>query len=56
VRHYGAMARLEVAPEEIARLAAMREEVAAFFKTLGFHYVAVDLNGYRLGSLNEVLK
>lgn len=56
VRHHGAMARLEVAPGEIERLVAMREEVTAYFKSMGFTYVSVDLNGYRLGSLNEVLK
>jgi uncharacterized protein len=56
VRHHGAMARLEVAPGEIERLAGMREEVTAYFKSLGFTYVSVDLSGYRLGSLNEVLK
>jgi pyridinium-3,5-biscarboxylic acid mononucleotide sulfurtransferase len=56
VRHHGNMARLEVAPEEIERLTALREQVTVHFKTLGFNYVAVDLSGYRLGSLNEVLK
>jgi pyridinium-3,5-biscarboxylic acid mononucleotide sulfurtransferase len=56
VRHHGNLARLEVASEEIERLVALREQVAAYFKTLGFNYVAADLTGYRLGSLNEVLK
>ena len=56
VRHHGQLARLEVAPGEIEKLAAQREQVSAYFKTLGFNYVAADLNGYRLGSLNEVLK
>jgi pyridinium-3,5-biscarboxylic acid mononucleotide sulfurtransferase len=56
VRHHGAMARLEVAPGEIERLIAIREDVTAYFKSLGFTYVSVDLSGYRLGSLNEVLK
>jgi uncharacterized protein len=56
VRHHGQLARLEVAPVEIERLASMRQPVSDYFKSLGFHYVAVDLNGYRLGSLNEVLK
>jgi uncharacterized protein len=56
VRHHGTMARLEVATDEINRLIAMREEVAAYFKTMGFTYVSADLSGYRLGSLNEVLK
>lgn len=56
VRHHGQLARLEVAPDEIERLASLRKQVSDFFKSLGFHYVAVDLTGYRLGSLNEVLK
>ncbi|CAG1014198.1 Pyridinium-3,5-bisthiocarboxylic acid mononucleotide synthase [Anaerolineales bacterium] len=56
VRHHGVMARLEVAPGEIKRLVAFREDVTAYFKSLGFTYISVDLSGYRLGSLNEVLK
>ncbi len=56
VRHHGQLARLEVAPDEIERLAALRQSVSGYFKSLGFHYVAVDLTGYRLGSLNEVLQ
>jgi uncharacterized protein len=56
VRHHGQLARLEVAPDEIERLTALRQSVSDFFKSLGFHYVAVDLTGYRMGSLNEVLK
>jgi uncharacterized protein len=55
VRHHGQLARLEVAPDEIERMASLREQVSDAFKSLGFHYVAVDLTGYRLGSLNEVL-
>lgn len=56
VRHHGQLARLEVAPDEIERLATLHQSVSDYFKSLGFHYVAVDLTGYRLGSLNEVLK
>ena len=56
VRHHGQLARLEVAPGEVERLASLHEQVSGYFKSLGFHYVAVDLDGYRLGSLNEVLK
>ncbi|RPH62825.1 MAG: ATP-dependent sacrificial sulfur transferase LarE [Chloroflexi bacterium] len=56
VRHHGQLARIEVAPGEIERLAALHQSVSDYFKSLGFHYVAVDLTGYRLGSLNEVLK
>jgi uncharacterized protein len=56
VRHHGQLARLEVATDEIERLATLRQKVSDYFKSLGFHYVAVDLTGYHLGSLNEVLK
>ncbi len=55
VRHHGEMARLEVAPQQIERLAEMRAQVAARLKEIGFQYVAVDLEGYRSGSMNEVL-
>lgn len=55
VRHHGDVARIEVAPEEIERLAAMRTDVSAHLRSLGFAYVTADLAGYRTGSLNEVL-
>lgn len=55
VRHYGSLARLEVAPEAILQLAAERDEVAQYFKSIGFTHVALDLVGYRSGSLNEGL-
>jgi pyridinium-3,5-biscarboxylic acid mononucleotide sulfurtransferase len=56
VRHHGSVARLEVAPAEIERLVALRQQINDYFKGLGFTYVAVDLGGYRSGSLNEGLK
>lgn len=56
VRNLDSMARIEVIPQEIPRLIAMREIIAAYFKQIGFHYVTVDLEGFRSGSLNEVLK
>jgi len=55
VRHHGEIVRLEVLPEEIALLTKQREKIAAFFKQLGFTYTALDLEGYRTGSLNERL-
>jgi uncharacterized protein len=57
VRHHGAVARVEIAPDELARALdpeAARAIVAAL-KPLGFRYVALDLEGYRTGALNEVL-
>ena len=57
VRHHGDVARLELARDEMAR--AIDPPVAAAIDTalraLGFKYVALDLKGYRLGSLNEGL-
>jgi pyridinium-3,5-biscarboxylic acid mononucleotide sulfurtransferase len=52
-----ALARIEVAPEELARFdeVAFREQVAAKLKEIGFLYVALDLQGYRMGSMNEGL-
>ncbi len=55
VRNTGPTAKIEVLPGEIVRLIQMRELVAGYFKQIGFKYVTVDLEGYRTGSLNEVL-
>ena len=55
VRSHGDMARIEVPPADIPRLAARAEEIAAALKSFGFAYVALDLQGYRTGSMNEVL-
>lgn len=58
VRIHGNIARIEVEPSEIARIAEPpnRERIAAAFKEYGFDYVTLDLLGYRTGSMNEVLK
>jgi uncharacterized protein len=58
VRHHGAVARIEVDPREFARLMkpSVREKVSRGLKKLGYAYVALDLDGYRTGSLNETLK
>ncbi len=58
VRHHGEVARIEVAPDELPRLVepAMASTVDAAIRQHGFRYVAVDLRGYRLGSLNEGLR
>ena len=55
VRSHGDIARIEVPPEAIPRLAARAEEIAAAFKGFGFAYTTLDLHGYRTGSLNETL-
>ena len=55
VRSHGDLARIEVPPADIPRLAARAAEIAAAFKDLGFAYVTLDLLGYRTGSMNEIL-
>jgi len=58
VRHHDdRTARIEVGKEEIPRLleAEVRETIVTHLKNLGFTYVTLDLQGYRTGSMNEVL-
>lgn len=58
VRYHGELVRIEIAPDELPR--ALTPEMAArfaeIFKSLGFTYVTLDLEGYRSGALNEILK
>jgi uncharacterized protein len=58
VRFHGELVRIEVAKEELpkALTSAMAQAFVEIFKPLGFHYVTIDLEGYRQGSLNSVLK
>ncbi|MFC2947844.1 ATP-dependent sacrificial sulfur transferase LarE [Virgibacillus sediminis] len=55
VRHHGDVARIEVTPENAANLLEHKDEIQLKLQELGFHYVSVDLGGYRTGSMNEVL-
>ena len=55
VRSHGDRARIEVPPDAIPRLAARAAEIAAAFTACGFSYIALDLQGYRTGSMNETL-
>ncbi|MBR1810908.1 MAG: ATP-dependent sacrificial sulfur transferase LarE [Clostridia bacterium] len=55
VRIHGNLARIEVLPEEMERVFACREEITDALKSYGFQYVSLDLQGYRTGSMNEVL-
>jgi uncharacterized protein len=55
VRHHDKIARIEVMPEEIHKVLEHREQIYAKFIALGFSYVTLDLQGYRTGSMNEVL-
>ena len=57
VRHHGQVARLEVVPAAIEKFvdAAVRRRIMDHFKALGFQFVALDLDGYAMGSLNRTL-
>ena len=57
VRFHGDIVRIEVSPDELDRAMTleMAQKFTAIFKPLGFHYVTLDLEGYRQGSLNAVL-
>jgi uncharacterized protein len=57
VRYHGELVRLEFAKDELGKAlnVEMAARLTAIFKPLGFHYVTVDLEGYRQGSMNEVL-
>lgn len=57
LRHHGSLARLEVNPQAFALLIndKVRQQVISALKELGFTYITLDLEGYRSGSMNEVL-
>jgi uncharacterized protein len=57
-RAHGDLARIELATEELSRGLdpAMAQQIAARLKALGFAFVALDLEGYRQGSLNSLLR
>jgi uncharacterized protein len=57
VRFHGELVRIEIAREEMPKALSMQMagELTAIFKPLGFHYVTLDLEGYRQGAMNEVL-
>ncbi len=58
VRIHGNLARIEVLPEQFDKLMEekVRADVVAKLKEYGFLYVTMDLAGYRMGSMNDVLK
>ena len=57
VRHHGAVARIEIAEDELpwALDAARLRSMSAAVRAAGFNYVALDCDGYRSGSMNEIL-
>ncbi|MGA7558188.1 MAG: ATP-dependent sacrificial sulfur transferase LarE [Terriglobales bacterium] len=57
VRHHGEIVRIEIALEELPRAltAEMARELTTIFKALGFKFVTLDLEGFRSGSMNQLL-
>jgi len=56
VRHHGDTARIEVPPADFTTILIHQEKIRLKFHDLGFAYVSLDLDGFRSGSLNSVLK
>ena len=56
VRHHKNLARIEVENTEFTVLIEFYHRIVTFFKDIGYTYVTLDLEGYRTGSMNEVLK
>ena len=49
------MARIELLKQDMAKAIDGSDEIARMLKAIGFDYVALDLEGFRSGSMNEVL-
>jgi len=56
VRYHGPVARIETDPDAFHIIIQNRQEIARFFNEQGFSYITLDIEGYRTGSMNEVLK
>jgi uncharacterized protein len=55
VRFHDTIARLELEADDLARAVELRERIVALGRAAGFTYVALDLSGFRSGSMNETL-
>ena len=53
VRHHGDVARIEVPPGDFQQVLEQRERIDAALRELGYRFVALDLRGFRSGSMNE---
>jgi len=58
VRYHGELARIEIAQGDFERLLnrELRQATVEKFKEIGFRYISLDLQGFRSGSLNEVIQ
>lgn len=56
VRHHDTVLRIEVEPHDFERILHHASAIVSYMKSLGYLYVALDLEGYRSGKMNDVLK
>jgi len=56
VRHHDKIARIEVYQQDMKKVVGQHGKIVHALKSFGFSYVTLDLQGYRSGSMNEVLK
>ena len=56
VRHHKNLARIEVDPHDLPTIIDYHDDIVSHLKTLGYTYITLDLEGYRTGAMNEVLK
>ncbi|MFQ5863103.1 MAG: ATP-dependent sacrificial sulfur transferase LarE [Candidatus Brocadiales bacterium] len=56
VRHHGTIARIELTPEDLPLALKKRNAIVDALKKIGYTYITLDLQGYRTGSMNEVLR
>ena len=56
VRHHGDIARIEVPQQDFEAILKHQNKIRQKFHDLGFLYISLDLDGFRSGSLNSVLK
>ena len=58
IRHHDNIARIEIHPDQFEKIFKddARQKIINKFKKIGYHYIALDIEGYRTGSMNEVLK
>jgi len=55
LRHHNELCRIEIEKKDISRLLRYRQAIVDKLKNLGYNYITLDLEGYRTGSLNEVI-
>ena len=57
VRHHETIARIEIEPSDFSAITSepLRSEINQEFKNIGYLYITLDLDGFRSGSLNEIL-